>query len=243
MRQHFQPLDTREQRERLLRYCGYGAPDFDRACWSASNELTLVAQDSLQPYDRQEGRYKTKDINYHTLPWPTDVLRELRETPVVLRITLSYFIEPSPARRGWKGRYRYASHALRFQVRMPTETEEQFKQRVNLAARTDDNEGQTYEGDAAQWTLGPQLRHLGSIHSDWLEGTAADIANRDMIAVYPVVGWWRERHHLGRWDRQARYSLIVSLRTPSEDIDIYTPVLTQITAPVAVEIETPDDED
>ena len=242
MRQHFAPLETREQKERLLRYAGYGAPDFERACWSASNELTLVAQDTLQPYDRQDGRYKTKDINYHTLPWPTEALRELRDTHVRLRITLSYFIEPNPARRGWRGRYRYASHALRFQVRMPTETADQFKQRVNLAARTEDNEGQTYEGDAAEWALGPQLRHLGSIHSDWIESTAADIANRDMIAVYPVVGWWRERPHLRRWDRRARYSLIVSIRTPSQDVDLYTPVVAQIAGPVQVEIATPDED-
>jgi hypothetical protein len=164
------------------------------------------------------------------------VLRDLRETSVKLRVTLSYFIEPNPARRGWKGRYRYASHALRFEVKTPTETEEEFKRRVNIAARADEDEDQGYQGDAADWELGPQLRHLGSIHSDWWEGTASALANRNMIAIYPVVGWWRERHHLGRWSKQARYSLIVTIQTPSEEIDIYTPVQVQIAPRVPIEI-------
>ncbi len=236
MRSHFEPLNTREQKEKILRYCGYGVPDFRRACWSANNHLTLIAQDSFQPYDKEGSVYKTRGINYHSLPWPTDVLRGLRDTPVKLRVTLSYFIEPNPARRGWRGRYRYASHALRFEVRTPTETEADFKGRVNLAARDEEEEDHGYQGDAASWELGPQLRHLGSIHSDWWEGIASDLANRSMIAVYPVVGWWRERHHLGRWNRQARYSLIVTIHTPSEDVNIYTPVETQIAARVPIEI-------
>jgi hypothetical protein len=238
MRNHFEPLNTREQKEKILRYCGYGVPDFRRACWSAGNHLTLIAQDSFQPYDKEGSAYKTKGINYHALPWPTDVLRGLRNTPVKLRVTLSYFIEPNPARRGWKGRYRYASHALRFEVKTPTETETDFKSRVNLAARVEEEEGQEYQGDAADWELGPQLRHLGSVHSDWWRGTASALANRNMIAVYPVVGWWRERHHLGRWNRHARYSLIVTIQTPSEEVDIYTPVQTQIAAMVPIEIPT-----
>lgn len=236
MKAHFQPSNTREQKEKILRYCGYGNPDFNRACWSANNQLTLVAQDSFQPYEKVGSAYKTKAINYHSLPWPTTVLRDLRETPVKLRVTLSYFIEPNPARRGWKGRYRYASHALRFEVKTPTETEGDFKRRVNFAARAEEEENQTYQGDSADWELGPQLRHLGSVHSDWWEGTAAALANRNMVAVYPVVGWWRERHHLGRWNKQARYSLIVTIQTPSEDIDIYTPVQVQIAPRVSVEI-------
>jgi hypothetical protein len=47
-----------------------------------------------------------------------------------------------------------------------------------------------------------------------------------MIAIFPVTGWWRERPHLGYANKQARYSLIVSLETPEEDI--YTPIANQI---------------
>ena len=240
MRQHYLPLNTRQSKERLFRYCGYGVPNIDRASWSASNELTLIAQNDLQPFFRDDGRYRSKDINIHTLPWPTDVLRGLPGgLEVQLRVTLSYFIEPNPARRGWKGRYRYASHGLRFDVKTPEETEPRFMRRVNLAARAADDD-EEYEGDAHDWQLGPQLRHRGSIHSDWWTGTARALAERGLIAVYPVVGWWRERAHLGRWQNQARYALIVSIRTSAEDIDIYTPVANQIAT--AIEIENQEDE-
>lgn len=237
MKQHFQPINTRDKRAQLLRYCGYGLPDLDRACWSASNQLTLISQDQLQPYRRENSDYKTKDISIHTLPWPVDVLRQLRDEEVELRVTLSYFIEPNPGRRGWKGRYRYASHALRFDVKTPIETGREFRGRVNSAARDDDDGDQQYAGDAVEWDIGPQLRHRGSIHSDRWRGTASALAERNMIAVFPVVGWWRERHHLGRWGRAARYSLIVTIRTPTEETDIYTPVANEVGVQIEIDIE------
>ena len=61
--------------------------------------------------------------------------------------------------------------------------------------------------------LGKNLRARGSIHADAWVGTATDLASGGIVAVYPVTGWWRERQHLGRVERQARYSLIVSLET------------------------------
>jgi len=88
-----------------------------------------------------------------------------------------------------------------------------------------------------RFTSDAQLNgQLGSVHSDRWKGTAAELANCNMIAVYPIVGWWRERHHLNRWNKRARYALIVTIQTPSEEIDIYTPVATEIEAVVPVEI-------
>ena len=56
------------------------------------------------------------------------------------------------------------------------------------------------------------------------------------VAVYPAVGWWKTRQALERYDRAARYALIVSLRAPEVDVDLRTEVANQIG--VAVEIET-----
>ena len=39
-----------------------------------------------------------------------------------MRVTLSYFIDPSPGARGWTTRYGYESHGLRFAVRNQLET-------------------------------------------------------------------------------------------------------------------------
>jgi hypothetical protein len=235
MLRRFEPLTTRRKKEQLLRYCGFGVPNLGEAIWSASNRLTLLAQDTLQPFDKVDGTCRTRDLNIHKIPWPKETLQDLGDVPVEMRVTLSYFIEPNPARRGWIRKHRYASHGLRFDVKTPTETLAEFRKRINKAAR-DEESGQSTSSDADRWFLGPDLRSAGSIHSDRWEGSAAELAERGYIAVYPVIGWWRERHQLERWGKKARYALIVTLRTPMTNVDIYTSVVNLIRPQVQVEI-------
>jgi hypothetical protein len=80
--------------------------------------------------------------------------------------------------------------------------------------------------------LGEQLRHRGSLHADIWEGTAAELADRGVIGVYPVSGWWKEQPKRDRSVLGARYALIVSIQTPAEDVDIWTPVAQQVGVPV-----------
>jgi hypothetical protein len=72
----------------------------------------------LQPFERaktKDGhRIKTKEMHVHELPWPKALLQDLGETPVTMRVTLSYFIQPSPGRMGWGQKFRFQSHGLRF---------------------------------------------------------------------------------------------------------------------------------
>ena len=85
-------------------------------------------------------------MHLYRLPWPEDVLRDLGEISVRMRVTLSYFIEPSPGEVGWQDRYRYASHALRFELNGPGESEAESLQRVNRKAREDVEEHPGTEG-------------------------------------------------------------------------------------------------
>jgi hypothetical protein len=62
-----------------------------------------------------------------------------------------------------------------------------------------------------------------------MAGPASDLARRGYVVVYPVSGWWKDREHLERANRVARFSLVISIVTPPTDIDIYTPVLNVIT--------------
>ena len=163
-----------------------------------------------------------------------EALMELGETEVTMRVSLSYFIEPNPSERGFSGRYRYASHGLRFDVRRADETENDFRARINRAAR-DEEAGTRFGGDGGGWLLGKQKRHRGSLHTDIWVGTAADLANRHHLAVYPAIGWWRERHHLQRYAKYARYALIISIETPETELDIYNEVEAQIQVPVEVQ--------
>lgn len=224
----------RDQRHRRLRCYGYGVPDLRLALRSVHNAATLIVQESLQPYDKVDSEIKTKDMHLHRLPWPTQVLEDLGETEVRMRITLSYFIAPSPGRRGWTKKHRYQSHGLRFDVKRPEENELRFRKRVSKAAREEDEEIAT-ERDERQWDIGPQLRCKGSIHADTWTGTAVELSRCGVLAVYPVSGWWRERKHLNCWDRRARYALIVTIETPKTDV--YTPIANQIGIPTPVEIE------
>ena len=221
MKQAFLGVGNKTDYARLLRVCGYGIPDLRRALYCASNSLTLIAQDTLQPFDKKDcgSGLRTKDMHLHELPWPKEVLEALGETDVTLRITLSYFIEPSPGEVGWKDRYRYQSHALRFDLNTPLEDRRQFMTRLNKAAREDGGDAETSSG-SGRWLIGINGRSKGSIHSDAWTGPAVQLAACNMIGVYPVIGWWRERAWLNHWSKPARYSLIVSLHSPEQGVGV-----------------------
>lgn len=104
-----------------------------------------------------------------------------------------------------------------------------FRRRINKAAETEEQgQAPVLDSGGDDWFLGI-LRDRGSIHSDIWHGTAADLAARDAVAVYPVGGWWKERRDAEkRWERSVRYASLVSIRTSSADADIYTPIATQI---------------
>ena len=223
--------------ETLLRCFGYGVPSFNRLMSSADNALTLIVQDDIQPFFRKNSTVKTREMRLHALPWPVDILQELQDAPVRMRVTLSYFIEPSPGARGWTSKYGYQSFGLRFAVKTALERSAAFEDRINKNNRDDDYEAPRLK-DTGHWTFGypgRSLVTLGSVHSDIWTGTAADLAAREHIAVFPTIGWWNKRQHLGAWEKQARYSLIVSIETPESDVDIYTPVANEIGVPVVVE--------
>ncbi|MGH8602404.1 MAG: S8 family peptidase, partial [Gammaproteobacteria bacterium] len=182
------PLRTKEDYRKLLRYCGYGAPNQNDLFWSARDSLTLIAQDQLQPFFKEDGQQvKTRDINYQSIPWPAETLSALGVVDVEMRVTLSYFVEPNPGERGLTKKYSYQSHGLRFDVRRSLESLDAFEQPINRQARDD---GASASGDTGEWVLGDRLRVLGSVHSDIWRGTAVELAERGHVAVYPVLGWW-----------------------------------------------------
>lgn len=237
MRQTFLPRINPSKRDyvQLVRHCGFGVPDLDRALWSVSNSLTMVLEQHLHPFQREGKKQPTLcDMNLHRLPWPLTELESLGETQVEMRVTLSYFIEPNPSERGFRSRYRYESHGLRFDVKRALESESDFRARINAAAR-DEEEGTVFRGDDPDWIIGKNNRHKGSLHSDIWRGSAADLASRGTLAVYPALGWWKTRLNHERYDLPVRYTLIVSIRAPRVDVDLYTAISNQIAVPIILE--------
>ncbi|WP_148252204.1 S8 family peptidase [Aidingimonas lacisalsi] len=220
----------------MLRTVGYGVPNKVRAKASAAHALTLVYEDYLQPFSQKLGKKRSdptlNQMHLIRLPWPTMGLSELApETKVRLKVTLSYFVEPNPGRRGYRSRYRYQSHGLRFDVIRPAQGETNFRQKVNEEARDESYSGP--EEQDSGWMLGPSLRTRGTLHSDTWEGTAADLLRRNTLAVYPIAGWWKYREAEERCNENVRYSLLVSLEVPENSVDIYSEVASKVA------VETP----
>jgi hypothetical protein len=232
MRARLDAAQQRKPRDALRRRYGMGVPNLLRATRSAADALTLVAEDIIHPFD---GEGRMREMHLHDLPWPGAILADLGGAPAVLRVTLSYFIEPNPGSRGWVRRYSYPSHGLRFDVRRATESNDDFRKRINkLALAEEEKRPPSHGSDSSEWYLGPDYRVSGSLHTDIWRGTAADLAQRGAIAVYPVTGWWKERPSHDHSERGARYALVVSIETPDQDVDIWTPVAQQIGIPIEI---------
>ena len=225
----------RAQAQHRVRCVGFGVPNIDRALWSLNNSLSLIVEDALYPFEKRNGRIVTRDMHLHDLPWPRESLEALGETEVEMAVTLSYFIEPNPSNRRVSGKYSYQSHNLRFDVKRPLESVDDFRKRINRQARAEE-EGSGGGPADPDWLLGSQFRHKGSIHKDVWKGKAVELAERGQLSIYPAMGWWRTRTKLERYDKAARYSLVVSIAVPGVEVDIYTEVLNQVEIATAVEV-------
>ncbi len=227
MRRHIDQAGSQAQKMAMLRRYGWGVPTWRRALYSATNDATLMVEDALLPFRKDGSAVKTRNMNLHRLPWPRDELLAIGRQDVELRITLSYFIEPNPGERGWTRRHRYASHGLRFALKRAHETHDQFRQRINRAVEAEEA-GQSFNAGGDDWVLGPTVRDRGSMHSDIWRGSAADLADRDAVGIFPISGWWKEAPSLQRWERSARYALIVSIRALDTEVDLYTAIANTI---------------
>jgi hypothetical protein len=49
------------------------------------------------------------------------------------------------------------------------------------------------------------------------------------------MGWWNKRPRLGSVEKNARYSLVVTIEAPEVETDLYTPVANQIGIPIVIE--------
>ena len=84
------------------------------------------------------------------------------------------------------------------------------------------------------WLIEARGCRRGSLRGDIWQGIAAALASRGAIAVYPTAGWWKTRHALERYDKAARYALVVSIKAPEVDVDLCTEVANRIAVGVEV---------
>lgn len=217
-----------ESIEERMSLCGYGVPNDDIAIYSNEKCATYIFENQLKPYKQGGSNNVYDQMHYYDLPWPKELLEEMGGEDVKIRITLSYYVKPSPGYAGRTSKYRYPSATLRFDLKTATETEEEF-----LCRRNKYEGEKTTKNDADRWTIKQQKRERGTVQSDWIECTAADLAEMDKIVVYPGPGWWKERK-LSNVDNIVSYSLIVSIET--KETDIYNAVETAIKNSIGIQI-------
>lgn len=228
-------LQTNSKAERLrwLRHFGYGVPSLERARASAGNSLALVAQRRIQPFVKEKGatHATAKEADFYELPWPKAALLALGDHAVRIRVTLSYFVEPNPNAAGSILAARYRSAGLRFGLQLRNETAKQFAARINqLASLDDDDAADIAEADVTR-VLGERSISAGSLHVDEWRGSAADFADRNGLAVFPVGGWWKGVKD--RVNNGMRYALVVTIDAGDTEVDLHA----EVAAAVNVEVE------
>jgi hypothetical protein len=115
---------------------------------------------------------------------------------------------------------------LRFDVRQAGQSIDEFRKRLNKLALSEDEKKPDRDRDGDEWALGPNMRNHGSLHADIWTGSAADLADRGVLGVYPISGWWKDQPARDRSRLGVRYALVVSIETP--ETDIWTPVANQV---------------
>ena len=207
-------------------------PDEHAAIYSNEKCATYIFENQLEPYTQGDSGNIYGKMHYYNLPWPKEQLEDMGDEYVRIRITLSYYVKPSPGYAGRTNKYRYPSATLHFDLKTATETEEEF-----LCRRNKQEGEKTTQNDATRWNVKQQKRERGTVQSDWIECTAADLAEMDKIVVFPGSGWWKERK-LDNVDNSVPYSLIVSIETKETDIynAVETAISNRIGVPIAQEV-------
>lgn len=218
----------------LLHSCGYGVPNEDKAIVSADSRVTFIAEDTITPFVMGSGgKLKFGHMNLYLMPWPKELLRSLADQQVRLKITLSYYVKPSPGIRSRLNKYNYQSIRLKFDVCGPHENRRDFENRIQLLT----SEGDPRPRDpnlANRWTIGINNRNQGSICSDSFELSGIEMSECDMIAVYPSGGWFKNNSE--NLNIEVPYSLVVTLETASEEVMLYNAVEAIIANPIPVDV-------
>lgn len=198
----------------LLERFGFGRPNRIRAMENADDALTLINQANLRPFrlNEKENGAVLGQMRFHRLPWPVEVLEELDGVEAEVRVTLSYFVSPNPGAVLQGSVRSYASHGFNFDMKRPDESEDDAVARINkLYAKP------RLSTPSLKWKFGTFARGRGGIKHDRLRiENAADLARMGGIMVHPLQGWWGR--DVRRVEQQARYALIVTIRTPEQEI-------------------------
>ena len=108
-------------------------PDLDRAMRSASNSLSMIVEEHIHPFTREDGgQPKTREMHLHRLPWPLDELEALGE--LNLRNTIEETIFNVSANWYQLIQLNYASEVLEDAITITKERFDLANARVDVGA-------------------------------------------------------------------------------------------------------------
>lgn len=209
-----------------VRSVGYGVPNINKALFSVENSLTLIAEREIQPYKYENSKGKYNEYHLFNLPWPKEALESLEDKLIKLVITLSYYIEPNPGSRRFASHYSYHSHQLDFEIINRNEEIKDFQGRISKPYNETKENRPSRKG--VSWQIGNTISSKGSLRKDYITLTGREMSERNILAVFPKNGWYKNLKRQNKFNEKVRYSLIVSLETEELDVDLYTPVMNQI---------------
>lgn len=224
----------------ILRTYGWGVPRERHLLNSEASDVTMVVQDQLRPFDGQRDP-RLGDVKFYKLPWSKDIIEQLGSSPVELRVTLSYFVEPNPGKRGANHHSTYPSHGLQFLIKSGTQSSDEFHKDIAESDNDDDKSGARMFSAGSGWVAGTNNRDRGSLRSDLWRGAAYKLLDVDEIAVVPLTGWWKLHRRTDRCALEVPYSLIITLRTLGAEVDLYTNISNSLglVIPPGLEVEPP----
>jgi hypothetical protein len=219
---------SKEARLLLLRTCGYGVPQPDKALSANSRCLVFVAEEqfSWSKDDKNStGRYPAK-VSFFTIRFEPDDLFNL---PPATRLRVSVTLAYNPGVRKTQRR-RYQAVDVRWDLRRRDEASEEFREK--WLAEVNDSEEEVDAATIKQtersksrawpWELKPVLNPGGSVRRgslirDWFEIYAHDLPpTLDLVTVALVAPWRRPPESLAQ-----RYALVVSVETLTPDLPLY----------------------
>jgi len=156
------------------------------------------------------------------LPFPKEALEQLEDKNAKLIVTLSYYIEPNPGTRRLATHYAYHSHQLDFEIINRLETLPEFK--VRISKPKDETKENRTKRTGVKWAIGKDSNLKGSIRKDFITGTGRELSERNVLAIIPKNGWYKNLKRQNKFNEKVRYSLIVSIETEETEVDLYTPV-------------------
>jgi hypothetical protein len=219
---------AREERQKLLRLCGYGVPQAEKALSANAHCLVFVREDkfSWQREDKNSsGLYPAKVSFFSVRLEPDDLFRLPAATQVRVSVTLAY----NPAVRKTQRR-RYQAVDLRWELKQREEDSADFQARWMREAEDTEaeeqdeapNETEATRSQPWPWQLKPVLNpggrvRRGSLIRDWFEVFVHDLPpTLELVVLGMVAPWRRPPQALSQ-----NFALVVSIEALDETVPIY----------------------